>query len=223
MWCDVWVWASALQLHTHTLTHSLTLTHIQSRSAVLAVMMKSKELETSRSILMLILWFSISCRAPSAPSCTQSTPQSCAIDSYTVATPFGGVECSEPCAFYEQTLARFPISSDYTICLYGSSIWSIFDLIRYSCYVLTSLHRPAPTTSSGALCQPCSLLALEPYTTRQQDPTPLRLASRGSQLRLLPTTAPLTVLQTAAVASKMTCFNNSASASIPMRNPKQYL
>ena len=48
MWCNVWDWSSALQ-PTHILTHSLSL--------VLVVMMRSKELKTSRSILMLILRF----------------------------------------------------------------------------------------------------------------------------------------------------------------------
>jgi hypothetical protein len=46
------LFASALQPHSHTLTHSLSL--------VLVVMMRSKELKTSRSILMLILRFSLS-------------------------------------------------------------------------------------------------------------------------------------------------------------------
>merc|ERR1712153_86121 len=74
--------------------------------------------------------------------------------------------------------------------------------------------RLAPTMSFGARCQQCSLRALEPYTTRQQDPTLLRRDSREFPPRQPPTTAPLTVLQTAAAASKMTCFNNSPFASI---------
>ena len=56
MWCDVWVWASALRPHNHILTHSLSL--------VLVVMMRSKDLKTSRSILMLILRFSLTLSCP---------------------------------------------------------------------------------------------------------------------------------------------------------------
>ena len=44
-------------LHTHSLTHSLTLS--STLCIMLVVMMRSKELKTSRSILMLILRFSL--------------------------------------------------------------------------------------------------------------------------------------------------------------------
>ena len=45
--------------HASLHTHNPTLTVRHSLSLVLVVMMKSKEVKTSRSILMLILWFSL--------------------------------------------------------------------------------------------------------------------------------------------------------------------